>query len=102
MSITTIDTLPNMLPGWIEPFYLKRNGKQFGPYFCRCWKVNGKRRRVYVRGEDLARITAACERYRRRRQRQIAVSKWTNVVTANLSFLSTAEKRISKRCASWI
>ena len=83
----------HILPGWITTFYIKHRGKRLGPYYARMWKKNGKRYREYVKHADLARVRAACERYRQKRERVVQTNKWTRTTCLNLSFLSRIDRK---------
>jgi hypothetical protein len=36
--------------GWVETYYIKRKGKEYGPYRRHCWREGGKKRHKYLGG----------------------------------------------------
>lgn len=58
------------LPGSLQKFYVHRNGRKFGPYWCRMWREGGKLRRQYIKAEDLDRVRTAIDRYRSESQNE--------------------------------
>lgn len=60
----TAEPLPNSLPGAVVAQYRERDGKRYGPYYCRCWREGGKLRKRYVKRTEVAAVRAACRRHR--------------------------------------
>lgn len=95
---TLVEEYPEteMLPGWVNAYYVYENGRKCGPYYVRRWKVRGKLHKQYVAERHLRRTLAACARYRERKIRGRDIALQVAVVTGNLSFLWTMVKRSMK------
>ena len=92
MSYPTNPKMPKPLPGHIQTFYVKHQGRRLGPYYVRVWQQSGRRRKQYVPAHLVDRVALACQAYRemraRRKERRLELER----ILSNLSFL--------KRCAS--
>ena len=84
--------MPRPLPGHIQTFYVKHQGRRLGPYYVRVWQQSGRRRKQYVPAHLVERVAQACQAHRemraRRKERRLELER----ILSNLSFL--------KRCAS--
>src|SRR5690242_18705210 len=85
-----------LLPGWIEAFYRRHNGKRLGPYHVRKWKANGKVHREYIKPKDLERVRAACQANRDKRKQTIQANKSGFVFKGNWDFMHRIATRAEK------
>lgn len=66
--IKIAETLPNRLPGAVCEQWRERDGKRYGPYYCRCWREGGRLHKQYVKRDDVDAVRAACQRHREEQQ----------------------------------
>lgn len=79
------------LPGHVQTFYIKHQGRRLGPYYARVWQQAGRRRKQYVPAHLVEKVAAACQEYREMRSRAREKRQELERILSNLSFL--------KRCA---
>jgi hypothetical protein len=65
MNCKTLQSLPNMLPGWVCRQYVRRGTKLCGPYWYRLWREDGRLRKAYVRPEHYEVVRDACLAWQR-------------------------------------
>ena len=59
----TAKPLPNTLPGAVCAQWRERDGKRYGPYWCRMWREGGRLYKQYIKREDVDAVRAACQRH---------------------------------------
>jgi hypothetical protein len=93
---SALSTQPTPTKGWIIAQYTHYRGKRLGPYYVRCWKVNGKTHKEYIKPADLERVRAACEANRERRRRGIKIAADFYNTAGNLKWLVRMTRRSEK------
>jgi len=80
--------------GWITKSYISYKGKKLGPYYARTWFEHGKRRKEYIKKQDLARIRAQCEAHREMKIRGRQLASQLATTLGNLNWLERMAKRL--------
>ena len=84
------------LRGRVQKFYTYRNGRKRGPYYVRCWKENGKQKRVYVRLAKVAEVRAACKLHKQWVAEQKKVEESIAIQVANFNFYLRMASRVDR------
>jgi len=80
--------------GWITKSYISYKGKKLGPYYVRTWFEHGKRRKEYIKKQDLARVRAQCEAHREMKIRGRQLASQLATTLGNLNWLERMAKRL--------
>ena len=75
-----------MTRGWIQTTYRHYKGKKLGPYYVRRWKEGKRIFKEYIKFEDLERIRAECDAYRRQKEQGRMHGRWVTNVAGNLNY----------------
>ena len=80
--------------GWITKSYINYKSKKLGPYYARTWFEHGKRRKEYIKKQDLARVRAQCEAHREMKIRGRQIASQLVTTLGNLNWLERMAKRL--------
>ena len=88
---------PQPLPGYVVTFYQHYKGNKLGPYYARHYIVRGKRKKQYIKKEDLERVRAACQAYREKIKTGKQIARDLRNTLGNINWLYRMSRRLEKR-----
>jgi len=82
--------------GYVAEYYTTYKGRRLGPYYVRHYTVHGKRKKQYIKKENVERVRAACQAHRESKSRGRQIARNLDNIIGNLNWLDRMAKRLDK------